>query len=79
MWVPGSVGVFKRLHVSFRIQHAKRMRHIVTSLVAPLAPPYFLTLSHKQRDFRKNVIEHEMYFLIFSTTLSKTFLIQRRI
>jgi hypothetical protein len=28
------------------IQLATRMRHIVTSFVAPLASPYFSTLSH---------------------------------
>jgi hypothetical protein len=37
------------------------------------------TLSHKRHDFRKNVIEHKMRVLIFSTSLSQTFLILRRI
>jgi hypothetical protein len=36
---------------------------------------YFSTLSHKWHDFRKNVAEHEMCILIFSTNVSKTFLI----
>ena len=40
----------------------------------------FFTLSHKLSDFRKNVTEHKMCVLIFSTTFfSETFLILRRI
>jgi hypothetical protein len=54
--------------VALLIQHAIRMRHIVTSFVTPLAPPYFSTLSHKRHDFRKKVIEHKMCVLIFCTT-----------
>jgi hypothetical protein len=45
------------------IQHVKRMRHIVTSFVATLAQPYFLTSSHKRRDFqKKQFIEYKMCF-----------------
>jgi hypothetical protein len=47
--------------------------------VATLAPPHFVTLSHKQHGFRKNVTEHKMCVFIFSTTSYKTFLILRRI
>ena len=57
-----------RVYVALLIQHATRMCHIVTSFVAPLAPPYFSTLSHKRHDFREKVIEHKMCVLIFSTT-----------
>ena len=53
--------------VALFIQHEVRMRHIVSS-VASLAPPYFLTLSHKRHDFRQKVTEHKMRVLIFSTT-----------
>jgi hypothetical protein len=35
------------MHVALLIQHATCMHHILTSFVAPLAPPYFLTLSQK--------------------------------
>ena len=46
-----------RVHVALLIHHATRMRHIVTSFVAPLALQYFWTLSHKRQDFqeKKNV------------------------
>jgi hypothetical protein len=61
------------------IQHLTRMRHVVTSIVVPLALPYFSTLSQKQEDFGKKVIEHKMCVFIFSKLLSETFLILRRI
>jgi hypothetical protein len=53
------------------IQHAARMRHIVTFFVAPLPPPYFSTLAHKRHDLKKkNVIEQKMFVLIFSTNFT---------
>ena len=56
------------VHVALLIQHATRMRHIVTSFVAPLALPCSSTLSHKRHDFRKRVTEYKMCVLVFSTT-----------
>jgi hypothetical protein len=57
------------VRVALLTQHATRMRHIVTSFLAPLAPSYFSTLSRKQMIFEKqNVTEHKVY-LIFSTTI----------
>ena len=47
------VGIRARGRVSLLIQHATRMRHIVTSFVAPLPPPNISTLSHKGCDFWK--------------------------
>ena len=58
-----------RVHVTLFIQHATRMRQIMTSFVALLAPPYFPTLPHTRHDVREKDIEHKMCVLIFSTTL----------
>ena len=55
------------LSVVLGIQDAKRMRHVILSVVVCLALPYCSTVSHKRHIFQKIVIEHEMYVLIFST------------
>ena len=54
--------------VALIIQRKIHIRHIVLSSVACPAGTYFSTLSQKRQDFRKNVTEHEMCILIFSTT-----------
>jgi hypothetical protein len=56
------------VHVALLIWHTMCMHHIVSSFLASLATPHFLTSSHKRHDFREKVIEHQMYALIFSTT-----------
>jgi hypothetical protein len=77
--VPGPVGVCMRAHVALLTQHVTRVRHVVTSFVAPLAPPHFSTLSHKRYGFRGQCIEHEMCLLFSVQLLCETFLILRRI
>jgi hypothetical protein len=54
--------------VALLIQHATRLRNVVTLFVAPQASPYISTLSGKQRDFRNKVTEHKMCDFIFTTT-----------
>ena len=65
-------------HVHLLIQHARRIRHIV-SYVASMAPPYFPTLSHKRHDFRKKLLKIKCVFSFSLQPLSNTFLILRRI
>ena len=57
-----------RVHIALLLQHATRMRHIVTPFIAPRSALYFSTLSHKRCDFRNQVVEHKMCVFIFSTT-----------
>ena len=64
------------VHVALLTQHAKRVRRIILSTVASLAPPHFLTLSHKWYDYRKNVIANNR-FLFSLRHLPVTFLILR--
>ena len=71
--------LYVRARVALLMQHAKRMHHVILSPVASLAPPNFSILSHKRNDFRKNVIEHKMCVLIFSTNFIWNFLIVRNI
>jgi hypothetical protein len=66
--------------VALVTQHAKDMCHIIFSSVVSLAVPYFSIFSHKRYYFRKSkLLNIKCVFFIFSTTLSKTFLILRRI
>jgi hypothetical protein len=45
------------------------MQRAAMSSAASLAPPHFLTLSHKRHDFPEKVIERKMCALVFPTTL----------
>jgi hypothetical protein len=55
------------VHVALLIQHATFMRHIVTSFVVPLAPPYFSIISDKRNFSEKNLVNVKRV-LISSTT-----------
>jgi len=54
---------FEHALIALGIQHAMHMHH-----VACAALQYLSTLSHKQHNIQKKVIEHKMYVLIFFTT-----------
>ena len=54
-------------------------RSITFSSVVCPALPHFSSLSHKLHDCRETVFEYKICVLIFSTILSETFLILRRI
>ena len=75
--VRARVSVGACVHVSLLIQHAKRMRHIVTSSVAPRSPLHFSTLSHKLCDFRKKLLNIKCVFSFSVQLLFKTFPILR--
>ena len=70
VWVPGCVGVCMRLRTCSLVYPACNAYapYCEVICVAPLAPPYFSTLSHKRRDFREIVTEHKMCVLFLSTT-----------
>ena len=50
------------------MQIATYLRSIILPSVPSLVLPYFLQLSHKRHNIRKNFTEHKIFLLIFSTT-----------
>ena len=67
------------LSVALVIQHAKRMRRIISSSIVCLVVPYFSTLSHKRHYFRKKFIIKNVGCDFLYNFLSDTFLILRKI
>ena len=66
------------MFIALDTQHVKHMRCVV--LLAVISPLQNSSIfSHKRHYFRRNVIEHKMCVLIFSTNVSETYLILRRI
>jgi len=53
----------------FGMQIVSFLRCIILSSVACLALPSYCTLSHKQQDYRKKIVEHKMRTLNVCTTL----------
>jgi len=79
VWLRGSIVIYVIIikTITIMINLTKLMHPIILSPVACLALTHFPTISHKRHGFRKIVTEHQMYVLIFSTTLPETFFILR--
>jgi hypothetical protein len=58
------------MFVALITQHAERVCLIILSSVACPGVQFFFTLPQKRHDFRRNVREHKMLILIFSTTFA---------
>ena len=65
------------MFVALVIQHEKCMRHIVICGL-PGCTIFFHIISKMAGFSKKNIIGHEMCFLISSTTFAETFFIFRR-
>jgi hypothetical protein len=57
------------------IRQALRMCRNLLLSVACSVLPYFITLSHRRREFNKKIIEHKIYDWTFSKNFSTTFLV----
>jgi hypothetical protein len=57
------------MSVAFVIQHAKRMGRIILSSMACSVLQYFITLSNERHEFIKINIEHNFFFIFFTTFL----------
>ena len=68
-----------RVHVALLIQHSKRMRHTVLSIVASLAPPYFRHYLINGTIFVKKLLNIKCVILFSLQDLFETFLIITRI
>jgi len=67
------------VYVVLVVHHAKLMRRIMFMSVPSWAVPYFPTFSYTWSDFWRKVTDHKVCVLIFSTSLSGTFLIQEQV
>jgi hypothetical protein len=69
----------ERVLVALGIRHGICVRHIILSHVDTLGLPYFSKLSRKRTIFGKQLLNTKRVFSFSLHTLSKTFLILRRI
>jgi hypothetical protein len=53
------------VHVALLMQHATRIRYLVTSFVAPPVPSYFSTLSHKLHDLLKKLLNMKCVVIFY--------------
>ena len=70
--------VRRRVRACSLTQNAKRKGHLLLSSLASLASHMFRHYLIIDKIFGKKVMKYKIFFLIFSTTLSETFLILRR-
>ena len=61
-----SITYSEYVSVAFVIQRAQRMRPIILSSVACVAPQYFSALSHERHDLRRKFTENKTCVLISS-------------
>jgi hypothetical protein len=78
-WKSVSITYSECVFLALVIHHSARMRRIMLSPLACLAFSYFLTLSHKQHDFRKKLFNTKYLFSYSLQIVSETFLILRRV
>jgi hypothetical protein len=77
-WKVISIIYSKCLSVALGIQHAMRMRRIISSPVAcPALPCIFSTLSHKRHDLKKNVFNIQGVFIRHDKASSRFFVYLR--
>jgi hypothetical protein len=72
-----SITYSKCVCIAVGIQHAMRMRLILSSVACP-ALQYFSTLSHKFYDFRKKLLNIKCVFWVSLQLVSAKFLLLRR-
>jgi hypothetical protein len=63
-----SITCYERVSVALVIQHTKRKRCVILSSVTSTSLPYFSAFSHKEHNFRKNLIKFKICVLFIYMT-----------